>query len=107
MDVRARFDWDAGNVAKCMKHGVTVDEIEALFGSGARALPDVMHSDEEERFIATGRTTEGRALFVVFTLRQLGEDRLVRPISARYMHAREVKRYEQTSKTDPSAEDDD
>ena len=107
MAVRARFDWDSANVAKCMKHGVTIDEIEALFVSGAKALPDVMHSGEEERFIATGRTTEGRALFVVFTLRHEGDDRLVRPISARYMHAKEVKRYEQTSEADPRTEDDD
>ena len=86
MAVRARFDWDAGNVAKCMKHGVTVDEIEALFVSGARALPDVMHSDEEERFIATGRASEGRALFVVFTLRHVG--RPAGPSDQRTIHAR-------------------
>jgi uncharacterized protein len=107
MAVRARLDWDAGNVAKCLKHGVTIDEIETLFVSGAKSLPDVMHSDEEERFIATGRTGQGRALFVVFTLRHVGDDRLVRPISARYMHAKEVARYEQSSEADSGAEDDD
>jgi uncharacterized DUF497 family protein len=107
MAVRARFDWDAGNVTKCLKHGVTVDEIEALFESGATALPDVMHSAAEDRFIATGRNGAGRPLFVVFTLREVDGEKLVRPISARYMHAKEVKRYEQTSQANPRAKDDD
>lgn len=30
---RAGFDWDAGNWAKCQKHGVSIGEIEALFRS--------------------------------------------------------------------------
>ena len=35
----AGFDWDEGNLAKCAKHGVPVDEIEALFLAG----PAVLH----------------------------------------------------------------
>jgi uncharacterized DUF497 family protein len=35
-----------------------------------------------------------RAIFVVFTLRRRGDDILIRPISARYMHDKEVKSYE-------------
>lgn len=27
----AGFDWDRGNRAKCRKHGVSAEEIEALF----------------------------------------------------------------------------
>ena len=34
------------------------------------------------------------AIFVVFTLRRRGDDILIRPISARYMHDKEVKSYE-------------
>jgi hypothetical protein len=26
----SRYDWDAGNLAKCQKHGVSIAEIEAL-----------------------------------------------------------------------------
>jgi uncharacterized protein len=105
MASRARLDWDAGNLEKCQKHGVTLDEIEALFDSGASALPDVSHSHEEDRFIAVGRNRAGRPLFVIFTFRQSGEFKLVRPISARYMHAKEVKRYEQTQ-TNQGPKDD-
>jgi uncharacterized protein len=43
---------------------------------------------------AIGKTAEGRAIFVVFTLRRRGDDILIRPISARHMHDKEVKSYE-------------
>ena len=36
----------------------------------------------------------GRPLFVAFTIRVKGRQRFVRPISARYMHAKEIESYE-------------
>jgi uncharacterized protein len=90
------FDWNDGNLAKCQKHGVSVEEIEALFRAGAYVAPDRKHSDEEQRQLAVGRSTTGRPMFVVFTIRQRDGLALVRPISARYMHAKEIERYEQT-----------
>jgi uncharacterized protein len=88
------FEWDRGNLAKCAKHGVTLREIEALFQAGPAVAPDMAHSWGEERFIAVGRNAEGRPLFVAFTLRRRGGQRLVRPISARYMHQKEIEAYE-------------
>lgn len=38
-------------------------------------------------------------MLAVFTVRVKGSIRLIRPISARYMHAKEVKHYEETAKT--------
>lgn len=38
---------------------------------------------------------DGRHIFVVFTLRDRGADRLIRPISARYMHRKEIEHYEE------------
>jgi uncharacterized DUF497 family protein len=90
------FDWDTGNVGKCENHGVSIDEIEALFRAGPQVAPDIGHSDEEDRLIAIGRNRENRPLFVVFTIRKQDGRRLIRPISARYMHAREIRRYEAT-----------
>ena len=29
--MRARLNWDAGNLAKCQKHGVSIEEIADLF----------------------------------------------------------------------------
>ena len=61
----------------------------------AITVPDARHSDEENRLIATGMGASGRHLFVVFTLRQRGGRTLLRPVSARYMHQREIAIYEQ------------
>ena len=89
------FDWDDGNCEKCQKHGVLVNEIEeALKSDAMMILPDVKHSDEEDRFIASGQAENGRYLFVAFTLREIDRKNCIRPISARYMHEKEVKKYE-------------
>jgi hypothetical protein len=48
----------------------------------------------ERRFRAIGKTSEGRFAFIVFTLRGVGGQVLIRPISARYMHEAEVSSYE-------------
>jgi hypothetical protein len=89
------FDWDNGNLAKCQKHGATIEDIESLFDEPIAILPDEAHSQAERRFRAIGKTSDGRALFVVFTLRRYGDEILIRPISARYMHEKEVKSYEE------------
>jgi uncharacterized DUF497 family protein len=91
------FDWDTGNRAKCQKHGVTIAEIEALFRNAPRTAPDPKHSKDEDRMIAVGRTIAGRHVFVAFTLRTKGRRRLIRPVTARYMHAREADAYEKES----------
>jgi len=88
------FDWDEGNRTKCQKHGVSIAEIEALFERTVLVLPDEAHSHSEERVRAIGRTEGGRFIFLVFTMRESDGERLVRPISARYMHSREVRRLE-------------
>ena len=90
----AGFDWDAGNRAKCQKHGVPVADIEALFSSPLLIIPDAVHSKTETRIRALGKTGAGRMVFLVFTVRLKGGRRLIRPISARYMHAKEVASYE-------------
>jgi len=93
------FDWDQGNRAKCRKHGVSAVAIEALFRGGVTILPDEGHSKTERRFKAIGKTDEGRMIFVVFTLRRRGAALLIRPISARYMHKKEIEHYEKSAKT--------
>ena len=85
------FEWDEGNIAKCQKHGLSLEEIEAFFRSKVFVAPDVKHSGEEERFLAVGSSRDGKPMFVVFTLR----DNLIRPISARYMHKKEAQNYEE------------
>jgi uncharacterized DUF497 family protein len=88
------FDWDDGNREKCRKHGVTIAEIEQLFGGGADVTTDAGHSLTEARNRAVGRISSGRYVFVVFTMRMRDGRELIRPISARYMHRKEISRYE-------------
>jgi uncharacterized protein len=95
------FDWDKGNRTKCQKHGVSVAEIESLFHRPLMVAPDLAHSSREERFMAVGTTDAGRHVFIAFTLRRRGQGTLIRPVSARYMHRKEVEHYEkETSKTE-------
>jgi len=88
------FDWDEGNRAKCRQHGVSASEVEALFDRPVLIIPDAAHSHSEERLRAIGKTAAGRSVFLVFTIRARNGERLIRPISARYMHAREIASYE-------------
>lgn len=90
----AGFEWDLGNRQKCEKHGVSIAEIEELFGGAVAVQPDPAHSTGEERFKAIGQTAAGRHVFVAFAIRPRGEIRLIRPISARYMHRKEIEHYE-------------
>jgi len=87
------IDCDAGNLTKCQKHGVSIEEIEEVFAGEPSFSPDETHSAVEQRFIAVGRTTTGRAIFVSFTFRDRDGRHLVRPISARYMHTKEAASY--------------
>jgi uncharacterized protein len=91
------FDWDHGNRTKRQQHDVAIAEIEALFQHGPRIAPDLKHSADEDRLIAVGRTSAGRPLFVAFTIRTKNSRRLIRPVTARYMHAKEIDAYEKES----------
>jgi uncharacterized DUF497 family protein len=93
METFSGLDWDDGNLGKCQKHGVSIEEIEAMFAGEPRYAPDTVHSVTEQRYLATGRTAVGRPLLIVFTIREREQRRYVRPISARYMHAKEAARY--------------
>ena len=89
------FDWDDGNIQKSQKHKVSVEEIEALFSNPKVAIaPDLKHSETEERFLAVGMSILDRHIFVVFTFREIQQEKFILPISARYMHEKEVLKYE-------------
>jgi uncharacterized DUF497 family protein len=60
-------------------------------------LPPPTHSSVEQRMIAVGRTESGRPIFVAFTMRNKNGRYLIRPVSARYMHAKEIKAFEEKS----------
>lgn len=91
------FDWDSGNSKKIKTQGLSREDIEAFFQQkSVYVTPDIKHSEKEERYLAAGRSPKGRPM-VVFTSREVEGERLIRPISARYMHDKEAKRYEEES----------
>lgn len=65
--------------------------------SGSFMAPAICHGyfQTERRFRAIGRLGDERAVFVVFTIRERGGRRYIRPISARFMHREEIERYEE------------
>ena len=88
----AGFDWDEGNWPKCGKHGVSREEIEQVLLGSPAVMADP-HPDEP-RLRAIGKTKAGRYVFLVFMLRQVEKNTMLRPISARYMHQKEIDHYE-------------
>ena len=57
------FDWDAGNQEKCLKHGLTLEEIESVFDGIVMVLPDPNHSDGEDRLEPSGERCQGDTSF--------------------------------------------
>ena len=90
----AGFDWDEGNWPKCGKHGVSREEIEEVLSDTPAVMPDPF--PEEPRRRAIGTTAAGRYVFLVFMLRQIDGETRLRPISARYMHQKEIAHHEGT-----------
>lgn len=82
------FDWDDGNTTKSFqKHGVTCREAEEVF-TERRFVPlgeQVQPPSAEPRFGILGETSEGKLLFVAFTLRRQS----IRVISVRPMNEKE------------------
>jgi uncharacterized DUF497 family protein len=95
LDQITGFDWDDGNRRKSAdKHDVSQAEAENVFFNDPLIIEaDAKHSEREQRFNALGKTTQNRLLHVTFTVRQNGA--MIRVISARDMHRKERKVYEQ------------
>ncbi|OGH19725.1 MAG: hypothetical protein A3D74_00110 [Candidatus Levybacteria bacterium RIFCSPHIGHO2_02_FULL_37_13] len=91
------FEWDKGNINKNLtKHNVTDKEAEEVFGNKPlKIFEDIKHSEEEQRFVAYGKTDSKRSLVIVFTLRK----EKIRVISARNQSKKERREYEKQIKT--------
>lgn len=86
------FQWDEGNKEKnWLKHQVSITECEEVFFDDQKIkLKDILHSDEEDRFIILGMTKKNCSLFIVYTMRK----NKIRIISARDADKKEKKLYE-------------
>ena len=90
-DIRG-FEWDKGNKDKnWVKHRVSNEECEEIFFDPHKRLLDTeKYFGLERRCLLIGKTSLGRALFVVFVIRE----KRVRIISARDLNRRERRLYE-------------
>jgi hypothetical protein len=87
-----RFEWNEQKAkANLRKHGVTFQEAATVFHDFSMKLRlDVVHSDNETRYVALGISDHGRLLVVSHCYR--GAD-VVRLISARRAAKAELKLY--------------
>ncbi len=93
------FNWDIHNLYKIGKHGLTQEEVEFVFKNEKIViLEDGIHSWSEERFIVIGNHYDGRKIFICCTFRTMDEEIWIRIITARYMHKKEINRYEKLKK---------
>jgi uncharacterized DUF497 family protein len=85
---------------KNKKNGVSDEEAEQVFvNEPLLVFDDHAHSTSEHRWHALGRTNERRLLHLTFTMR--GDGTRARIISARPMHRKERKVYEQETQANP------
>jgi uncharacterized DUF497 family protein len=89
------FDWDDDkNIININKHGVTFKEASTVFkDTNAILLYDYAHSQDEERFVIIGYSTEMRLLYVCHCYRE--SDAIIRIISARKAGKYETELYEE------------
>lgn len=89
-----RFEWDEiKNKNNRSKHGIWFEEAQSVFDdSASRVFLDLVHSDEEDRFIIVGMSSAARLLVIVHCYRE--SNSIIRIISARKATKKEVKFYE-------------
>ena len=89
-----KFEWDRRKeTANRKKHGVSFAEARTVFfDENARVIADPGHSDEEERFILLGLSSQLRLLVVCHCYRE--DQGTIRIISARKANRSEQQVYE-------------
>lgn len=88
-----RFEWDANKAAANQrKHGVTFDEARIVFfDEKAKLINDPDYSDDEDRFVMLGLSSNFRFVLVCHCYREQGN--VIRIISARKASTQESKQY--------------
>ncbi len=86
------FEWDSNKAASNLaKHNVSFHEASTVFGDSlSLTFSDPDHSDDEDRYITIGESTQRRLIIISHTDR----GQRIRIISAREVTRRERKIYE-------------
>jgi uncharacterized DUF497 family protein len=87
------FEWDeVKDVSNQRKHGITFDEAATVFrDTNSITISDDAHSDEEDRYLDIGMSSQGRLIVVCYTERPPN----IRIISSRKASKLERNTYEQ------------
>jgi len=88
-----KFSWDARKAKlNIQKHKVSFEEAATVFyDENARLIHDPGHSEQEDRFVLLGLSSQLRILVVCHCYR--GKERIIRIISARKADKQEQKQY--------------
>ena len=98
MDLRVSgFNWDKGNRVKCQNMVFRLRTSKPFSLTVPELTP--IRNTRRTRIVAVGGTSTGRPVFVAFTIRAANNRRFIRPVTARFMHAKEVAAYEEESST--------
>jgi uncharacterized DUF497 family protein len=89
---RLRFAWDSEKAASnLLKHGVSFEDGTTLFSDPDEVmLSDPDHSEEEERFVSSGRGANGKLMLACYT----DADDTIRLINVRVATAKETRAYQ-------------
>ncbi len=93
-----KFTWDQSkNSSNQKKHGLSFEEAKTVFyDDNARLILDQAHSEEENRFILLGLSSQLKILVVCHCYRE--NEQIIRIISARKATKTETKQYKEFQK---------
>jgi len=91
------FEWNATKtISNLRKHGVSFESATTVFNDPLMlSIPDLEHSEKEERWLTMGLTQNRKTLVVIHTYQEITQDAVnVRIISARPATKQEQRQYE-------------
>ena len=94
------FEWDGEkNRRNLLKHGVSFETAKFAFDDPLMLSRKDRIVAGEERWLTIGETFEGVLLIVAHIVKWVGEDEVIRIISARRATAREKRLYAESTQT--------
>ncbi len=91
----------SGDLARVHETGMgglqATSVIESLFTRPLAVLPDAAPFATRAPLSRHRPNGQEAGVFIVFTLRRKGDELLIRPISARYMHKKKIDAYEKAN----------
>ena len=90
-----KFEWDENkNIENIKKHKVSFEEASTIFFNSFLEIPDLEHSEYEERFTAFGVSALERELFVCYCYKShINNKEIIRIISARKANKKEKEEF--------------